>query len=98
RDEGELLVIALREQRNGLQHRDAGISHSAGGYVVRRWVARPAIGMSFSDRNWCGFHRNDGVQEHDVAPTGDGDVGRAGSCVMNAQQISYPAEDAEDVF
>src|SRR6185503_19462794 len=31
RDEGELLIVALREERNGLQHRDAGISHCAGG-------------------------------------------------------------------
>ena len=34
RDEGELLVVACREQRYGLQHRDPWISHWPRGYVV----------------------------------------------------------------
>src|SRR5438552_14525686 len=55
RDEGKLLVIARREQRYRLQHRDPWISHRRRGYVVGRPVARRP-GASGGTRRWGAYN------------------------------------------
>src|SRR4051812_31193715 len=68
RDEGELLVVALREERNGLQRGDASISH-LGGRLGGHGESRKAYLLrSLSEGNWRGFHRDQGIQESDIAP------------------------------